>query len=336
MGGSDDRRRVQALWYEGPGRAALRSEEIAAPAEGEALVRMSWSAISRGTERLIFSGLVPASEYDRMRAPFQVGQFPFPVKYGYCAVGRVACGPPAMLGKHVFCLHPHQTAFVVPVNRLMQLPSELPARRAILAANMETALNALWDSGAGPGDRIAVVGAGIVGLLVAYLAARLPGSDVTVIDRDPARERIVRDLGGQFAVPKKMALEGADVVFHASATAAGLATAIECAGLEARVVELSWYGEGDMPVRLGGAFHSQRLTLLSSQVGQVAPSRRPRWPYARRLAKALELLTDSRLDALVTAEVAFEALPDELPGLLAPGASGLVTAVHYHPSEEQV
>jgi threonine dehydrogenase-like Zn-dependent dehydrogenase len=222
---------------------------------------------------------------------------------------------------------------VVACDWLTTLPDGLPPRRATLAANMETALNALWDSGAGPGDRIVVVGGGLVGLLVTYLAAALPGADVTLVDVNPAREAISKSFGAAFALadaPDLSSLE-ADVVFHASAVPAGLAVALRCAGLEARVVELSWYGEGDVPVPLGAAFHSRRLTLTSSQVGQVSPSRRPRWSYGRRLAKALDLLADPRLDALITGEVAFADLPEALPRILAPGASGLATAVRYDP-----
>ena len=213
-------RTARALWYTAAGAAELRAESIAAPAESEALVRTTWSALSRGTERLVFNGRVPPTEYARMRAPFQAGDFPFPVKYGYCAVGVVEAGPADLLGKSVFCLHPHQDWFVAPVDRLTPLPDGLPARRATLAANMETALNAIWDSGAGPGDRIVVVGAGVVGLLVAAIAAGIPGVDATVIDIDPARAAVASALGVAFAAPVDAPRE-ADVVFHASASAAG-------------------------------------------------------------------------------------------------------------------
>ena len=320
-----------ALWYAKAGVVDLRPA-LAKAGPGQALVRMLWSGLSRGTERLVFTGRVPASEHERMRAPLQEGSFPFPVKYGYCAVGLVeaAAEAPELVGRRVFCLHPHQTRFAVPIPMLTPLPEALPPRRAVLAANMETALNALWDSGAGPGDRIVVVGAGLVGLLVTYLAAGLPGADVTVVDLDASRQPIAESFGARFATPADFGSPGdADVVFHASAAAAGLGVALGAAALEARVVELSWYGDGDVPAPLGGAFHSRRLTLVSSQVGQVAPTRRPRWTYARRLAKALELLGDVRLEALITEDVAFLDLPQALPRLLAPGAKGLATVVGY-------
>lgn len=321
-----------ALWYVAPGVAELRGAPVAAPGSGEARLAMQWSGVSRGTERLVFNGKVPASEHERMRAPMQEGDFPFPVKYGYCAVARVEEGPADLLGKTVFCLHPHQSRFIAPVSRLTVLPDGLPPRRATLAANMETALNALWDSAAGPGDRIVVVGAGLVGLLVAYLAAGLPGADVTVVDLDPSRAAVAEKFGASFVAPGDFhdaRGSDADIVFHASASPGGLALALSAGGLEARVVEMSWYGEGVTATPLGGAFHSRRLRLVSSQVGQIAPSRRPRWDYARRLGKALELLADDRLDALITGEVAFRDLPAALPDLLSPQASGLATAVRY-------
>ncbi len=321
-------RTARALWYTAAGAAELRAESIAAPAESEALVRTTWSALSRGTERLVFNGRVPPSEYARMRAPFQAGDFPFPVKYGYCAVGAVEAGPADLLGKSVFCLHPHQDWFVAPVDRLTPLPDGLPARRATLAANMETALNAIWDSGAGPGDRIVVVGAGVVGLLVAAIAAGIPGVDATVIDIDPARAAVASALGVAFAAPVDAPRE-ADVVFHASASAAGLALALGAGGREATIVEMSWHGADDTAVPLGGAFHSRRLRLISSQVGEIAPSRRPRWSYARRLAKALELLRDDRFDALITGEIPFDDLPDALPAFFRPGAAGLTSVARY-------
>jgi threonine dehydrogenase-like Zn-dependent dehydrogenase len=321
-----------ALWYEGPGRAALRPVRRPRAEPGVAIVRTLWSGLSRGTERLVFRGRIPGSEYERMRAPMQEGEFPFPVKYGYSAVGLVEEGPPDWIGLNVFALQPHQTLFAAALSRLTEVPATVPARRATLASNMETALNALWDSGAGPGDRIVVVGGGLLGLLVTYLAARLPGADVAVVDIDPSRAGVVKTLGARFVTVGEASGAGigdADVVFHASTTAAGLTTALGVAGLEATVVELSWYGDQFVAAPLGQAFHSRRLRLVSSQVGLVAASRRARWSHSRRIAKALDLLADERLDLLISHEIAFGELPERLPELLAAGASGLATAVRY-------
>jgi threonine dehydrogenase-like Zn-dependent dehydrogenase len=267
-----------------------------------------------------------------MRAPFQQGAFPFPIKYGYCAVGRVEAGPTDMLGREVFCLHPHQARFNAPIDALRLLPANTPPRRATLAANMETALNALWDSGASAGDRIAIVGAGVLGLLIASLAARLPGAEVLVVDKEPLRAAIAESFGARFVAAAEFTPETqapADAVFHTSASAPGLALALACAGMEAKIVEVSWHGEGETPVPLGGAFHAKRLSIVSSQVGRIAPSQRARWNYARRLDKALELLSDARLDALITREVAFDDLPRETRSILAPDATGLATVIAY-------
>lgn len=323
-----DARSACALWYVAKGKVELRSEPLPGPARDEVLVRALYTAISRGTERLIISGAVPQSEWERMRAPLQAGTFPFPVKYGYCAAGIVESGPVELLGRTVFVLHPHQDYFVVPPAAVVPLPDGVPPKRATLAANMETALNALWDAGAGPADRIVVVGAGIVGVLVAYLAAQLPGAEVTLVDTLPERGQIAAQLGLRFASPAN-APNDADVVFHTSATAAGLATAIGAAGAEATVVELSWYGEGTVAAPLGGAFHSKRLRLISSQVGHVAPSRRPRWSHRQRLEAALALLLDPCLDILVAEEIDFRDAPARLPGLLAQGAPNLPPVIRF-------
>jgi threonine dehydrogenase-like Zn-dependent dehydrogenase len=317
-----------ALWYVRQRECALNVEELRVP-PGHAVVRTLFSAISRGTERLIFEGRVPASETTSMRGPNMAGSFPFPVKYGYCAVGEVIAGPDAMLGRKVFALHPHQAHFALPPNNLTLLPNDLPPRRAVLAANMETALNALWDSGAGPGDRIVVVGAGVLGLLVASLCAKLPGAEVAVVDVDATRAPLATLLGAGFTTDAA-AITDADIVFHTSASAAGLNAAIGMAGFEATIVELSWHGTGETAVALGGAFHSRRLKLISSQVGHVSDTRRARWTYARRMAKALELLAaDVRFDALITDDIPFTEAPARLPALFAPGAKGLTAVLTY-------
>lgn len=310
-----------ALWYVSPGLLDARPAVLGT---GNLRLRTLYSGVSRGTERLVLTGQVPASEADRMRGPAQEGDFPFPVKYGYCCVAEVIEGPDDWLGQRVFTLHPHQTVFRADATAVTPLPPGLPPARAVLAANMETALNALWDSGAGPADRIAVVGGGSVGLLVAALAAGLPGALVSLIDPDPARQALAARFGvSQAAIPD------ADVVFHASGSPAGLQTALDCAGMEAAIIELSWYGTKPVTVSLGGAFHAKRLRLIGSQVGQVAPSRRPRWSYGRRLAAALDLLKDDRFDALLSDPIPFAEASNRLPALLSEGASALMPLIVY-------
>ena len=319
---------ARAIWYVGDGKAEIRDEILPPLQAGDTLVRTLWSGISRGTERLVFQALVPASEYDRMRGPSMGGDFPHPVKYGYCAVGCVEEGPEELRGKTVFVLHPHQDRIVAPASALSLVPDGVPARRAVMAANMETALNALWDSGAGPGDRIAIIGGGLVGCLIASLVGRLPGADVTLVDPVESRAGIAASLSVDFALPNN-APEECDVVFHTSANPKGLTTALDCAGFEATVVEVSWFGDKEVGVPLGRAFHSGRLKLVSSQVGQVASSRRPRWNYARRMAKAMQLLDDPRLDALIGETIAFNDAPMKLPAVFSGDLSGLAPVIRY-------
>ncbi|MCS6779809.1 MAG: zinc-binding alcohol dehydrogenase [Geminicoccaceae bacterium] len=306
---------ARALWWTRPFTAALLEESLPEPGPGEVLVRTLVSGVSRGTEALVASGRVPAAERSRMRCPHQAGSFPFPVKYGYCAVGVVEAGPAELLGRTVFCLHPHQSAFVVPAESVLPLPEGVPAERAVLAANLETALNGLWDAPALPGMRILVLGAGVVGGCAARLCARLPGAEVTLVDRDPAAASTAAALGCAFALPEEAPGEQ-DLVIEATGRPEALATALEAAGKEAALLVLSWYGAGATPVPLGGSFHSRRLRLVSSQVGEVAPAMRPRWPHRRRLAKALDLLADPALDVLLDEAVPFDEAPARLPELL--------------------
>jgi NADPH:quinone reductase-like Zn-dependent oxidoreductase len=319
---------AQALWYCKPGAAEIRQETLEPPTKGEIRVRAVYGGISRGTEALVLAGRVPESEFERMRAPFMAGKFPFPVKYGYATVGRIEGGTEAQQGRTVFTLHPHQNLFNIPAEAAMVLPENLPPQRAVLAANMETALNALWDAATGPADRIAVVGAGVVGSLVAYLCGRLPGTEVTLVDINPARAELARTLGVSFATPE--AAQGdCDLVVHASGNTAGLGTALALAGEEATVLELSWYGDAPVTAPLGGAFHSRRLRLVSSQVGRIAPSHRPRWTYSRRLAAALNLLADPRLDALLAPPIMFQDLPRCLPDILGVDSGVLCQPIAY-------
>jgi threonine dehydrogenase-like Zn-dependent dehydrogenase len=319
---------AEALWYVGAGRAEIRNEPLAEPGPGEVRIRAIYSAISRGTERLVLAGRIPKSEFERMRAPFMGGSFPFPVKYGYSTVGRVEAGPAEMLGRIVFVLHPHQSLFNVPASAAVTLPDGVPPARAVLAANMETALNAVWDAAPGPAACIAIVGAGVVGSLVAFLCGRLAGAEVTLVDINPARAELACKLGVNFAAPDAAPAD-CGLVIHASGTAAGLATALSLAGFEATVLELSWYGDAQVPVPLGGAFHSRRLRLVSSQVGHVAPSHRAGWTHHRRLAEAVALLNDARLDALLAPVVAFNDLPARLPDILDAKSGVLCQLISY-------
>jgi len=305
---------AEAFWVAEPGRGEIRPAPLRDPAVGEVLVRTTRSAISRGTETLVFRGGVPVDQHTAMRAPFQEGDFPGPVKYGYLSVGVVEQGPPELLGRTVFCLHPHQTAYVVPAGAVTVVPDGVPPERAVLAGTVETAVNALWDAAPLLGDRVAVVGAGMVGCCVARLLAGIPGVRVTLVDIDPARAATASALGVAFARPEDAPAD-CDLVVHASASAAGLQRSIDLLAPEGEVVDLGWYGDARVELSLGGAFHSRRLAIRSSQVGAVAPARRARRSPADRLALALELLRDPAFDALLTGASPFHELPEVMAGL---------------------
>ena len=322
------KRAARAFWLGSPDHGEIRDVDLPTPGEGEVLVRTLWSGVSRGTETLVFRGGVPVSQYAAMRAPFQEGDFPGPVKYGYLNVGVVEEGPDALVGRTVFCLYPHQTRYDVPVGAVTPVPDSVPAERAVLAGTVETAVNALWDASPLAGDRIAVVGGGMIGSSVAALIARFPGVRVQLVDADPGRAEIAEALGVDFALPED-ALGECDLVVHASATEAGLARSLELLGAEGTVIELSWYGDRRVSLPLGEAFHSRRLTVRSSQVGTVSPAARPGRTYADRLALALDLLADPALDALITGECAFEELPDVLPRLASGEIPALCHRVRY-------
>lgn len=318
-------RAAQACWVVSPGHAEIREEVLPPLAEGEVRVHTLHTAVSRGTEGLVFRGEVPPGEWQRMRAPFQAGEFPGPVKYGYVNVGVVEAGPTELLGRTVFCLYPHQTRYQVSAEAVLPLPEGVPPARAVLAAQMETALNALWDGAPVRGSLVSVVGGGAIGLLVAWLAVREHGCAVQVVDVEPSRAALAEALGATFSLPAQ-ATGGAGLVVHTSATSTGLATALRLAAFEATVLELSWYGSRAVSVPLGEAFHSQRLTLKSSQVGQVAPAKRGEWSHRRRLALALSLLTDPVLDRLITDTAPFHQLPEVLAHLA--GSAAPATLCH--------
>jgi threonine dehydrogenase-like Zn-dependent dehydrogenase len=322
------RREAQAFWLREPGAGEIRSALLPQPGPADVLVRTVRSGVSRGTESLVFTGRVPESQRTTMRAPFQEGDFPAPVKYGYLNVGLVEHGPRHLLGRTVFCLHPHQTAYVVPASAVVVVPPDVPASRAVLTGLVETAVNALWDAPPLVGDRVAVVGAGALGCCVARLCARVPGVAVTLVDVDPSRAAVAASLGAEFALPDD-APTGRDLVVHTSATSAGLQRSLDLLAPEGTVVELSWYGDAETTVSLGGSFHSGRLTVRASQVGTLAAARRDRRTTTDRLRLALDLLRDPAFDALLTGESPFCELPAVLPRLVSGELPALCHSMTY-------
>jgi threonine dehydrogenase-like Zn-dependent dehydrogenase len=319
---------AQAFWLREPGRGEIRPVVLPEPGPGDVVVRTIRSGISRGTETLVFRGAVPRDQRARMRAPFQEGEFPGPVKYGYLNVGAVETGPAELLGRTVFCLYPHQSAYVVPADAVAVVPEGVPPARAVLAGTVETAINALWDAAPLLGDRVAVVGAGMVGCCVARLLQQYPAVHVTLVDVDPGRAGVAAALDVDFALAEKAPTD-LDLVVHTSATSAGLGCSLELLAAEGTVIDLSWYGDAEVRLPLGGAFHARRLTIRSSQVGTLAPARASRRTFAERLALALELLRDPAFDALLTGESRFDELPDVMARLAAGSLPALCHTITY-------
>ena len=317
-----------AYWLREPGVGEIRPVALPKPGYDDVLVRTLCSGVSRGTEALVFRGGVPASQYAAMRAPFQDGDFPGPVKYGYLSVGVVEHGPAELCGRTVFCLYPHQTAYVVPAAAVTVVPDEVPPSRAVLAGTVETAVNALWDAAPLLGDRITVVGAGMVGCCVARLLSRFPGVRTTLVDVDAARAEVAAGLGVDFALPGQ-AEGGRDLVVHTSGTSAGLQLSLDLLAAEGTVLELSWYGDSEVCLSLGGAFHSGRLSVRASQVGTVAAARRGRRNFADRLVLALEMLQDPAFDAVVTGVSPFHELPDVMARLASGRLPDLCHTIAY-------
>ncbi len=327
-------RNAQAFWLNAPGDGELRSEVLPEPGPGDVVVRSLHSAISRGTESIVFGGRVPLSQYAAMRAPFQVGDFPGPLKYGYLNVGRIDEGPDHLRGRVVFCLYPHQTAYVVPASSVTLVPPDVPPARAALAGTVETAINALWDAAPLVGVRATVIGAGMVGCCVARLLQGFPGADVCLVDVDPTRAEVADALGVDFALPDD-ALGGRDLVVHTSATSEGLQRALDLLANEGTVIELSWYGDHEVQVSLGGSFHSGRLGVRASQIGTMSPSVQGRRTSADRLALALELLRDPAFDALITGHSPFADLPDVMAGIATGRLPSICHIIDYEESNVQ-
>lgn len=321
---------AQAYWTLGGQQGEIRPERLTATAVDQVQVRTLYSGISRGTESLIFREQVPQSEYQRMRAPFQAGELPGPVKYGYANVGIVEQGPDELCGKTVFCLFPHQTRYQVPISAVVPLPDDVPPELAVLGANMETAVNGLWDAAPRVGDRIAVVGGGVVGVLLSWLCARIPGTRVQLVDTNPHRAQIAWAMGADFSSPE-LAQQDNDLVIHTSGNPQGLTTALTLAGRESEIIEMSWFGVQAATLPLGEAFHSRRLSIRSSQVGTISPARAARRNHHQRLTQAIGLLNDPVLHAVINETSHFHDLPDTMARLSKTGGDTLCHRVHYDP-----
>ena len=313
---------ARSFWLREPGHGEIRVEDLPMPGPEDVLVKTLHSGISRGTECIVYRGLVPIGQRASMRAPFQSGEFPGPIKYGYLNVGVVEEGPGHLVGQVVFCLYPHQTSYVVPASSVTVVPTEVPAARAVLAGTLETAINSLWDAAPLIGSRATVVGAGMVGCCVARLLRGIPGVEVCLVDIDPTRALVAESLGVEFAL-SDAAIGDRDLVIHTSATSEGLQLSLDLLAAEATVIDLSWYGDREVKVSLGAAFHARRLSVRASQVSTISPAMQGRRTSAQRLALALELLKDPAFDALVTGHSPF----NELPNVMGSLSNGVLSAI---------
>ncbi|MGI9350414.1 MAG: zinc-dependent alcohol dehydrogenase [Rhizobiaceae bacterium] len=328
--------RARRLTYPACGKGIIEYAQLIDIKDENVTLKTLYSGISKGTESLVFNGNVPESEWTRMQCPFMTGSFAFPITYGYACVCEVMeCGKAVEnleLGDRVFILHPHQDLMCVPASACHKLPDIIPTKRGVLSANMETGLNSVWDAEISGKPACAVIGAGVVGLMTAHALRETTGVSPIVLDVNPAKEKIISKLGFNFANPSRhtdLNLPEFEFLFHTSASSEGLQTAIDLAGFEARIVELSWYGEKPVSLLLGGAFHSKRLRIIASQVGSIAPAMRAELDQSERIKQAMALLDDPRLDSLLETEIEFSEVPDHLHDLLGPQSDILCQVIRY-------
>ncbi len=321
-----------ALWSSGQHTAALQSDPLASPEPGQVLVMALHSAISRGTESLVYAGGVPESVGDSMRAPFQQGNFAGPVKYGYLSVGVVtAVGDDHdrhLLARRVFCLYPHQDRYVVPREALTLVPDGVPSARAALAGVLEVAINVIWDTAPAFGDRIAVIGCGLVGASVAMVLSQFPLQRFTLVDPAPRSESLAQSLGASWATPGNLIGEF-DIVIHCSGTQEGLALGLSALAYEGEIIEASWFGQNSPDVPLGHDFHAKRLSIRCSQVSSVAAGNRARRTRADRMALAMEQLHRPIYDDLITGRSPFDQLPHTLAEVSAGLRPGWLEVIDY-------
>ncbi|MGB3763440.1 MAG: zinc-binding alcohol dehydrogenase [Ornithinimicrobium sp.] len=323
---------ASSFWSSGAGSGEVRTHVVARPGPGEVLVRALHSGISRGSESLVYTGQVPPSVSTAMRAPFQEGDLPGPVKYGYLSVGEVielgSTGSHLRLGQRVFALFPHQDRYVIPVEAATIVPDDVPSRRAVLAGVVETAINVVWDATPRWGERIAVLGCGLVGASVCALLRDFPLARLVVVDPQPRSVALAARLGIESLTPEQVTAEF-DTVVHCSGTQDGLALGLSLLAFEGQLVETSWFGQHSPVVPLGAEFHSRRLTIRASQVSTVAPSMRERRTRRDRMAAALAELRDPFYDSLLTGSTTLADLPETMAGIASGHMPGWCQVVDY-------
>lgn len=318
---------AKALWHLSDSSSVIKATKLPAENSNSCIVKTAYSLISTGTERLVSLGLVPESLHSQMKVPYMQGKFSFPLTYGYSMVGRVISEQSTLFGKLVHFMHPHQDICHVEASSLFEIPENIPATRAGLASNVETALNAIWDSGLSIGDRTLVCGFGMIGALVARLLSFMPGVEVQVLEIDPGRKKKAKEMG--FEVVENPEQEQYDLAFHTSASAGGLQKCIDSVGLEGKIIELSWYGTKSIALQLGGSFHRNRKQLISSQVSIIPKQKSARWDYKRRKETVFELLKNDIFDQHISHIIPFEDTPDFFQKLRTDKLEGLGYLIKY-------
>jgi 2-desacetyl-2-hydroxyethyl bacteriochlorophyllide A dehydrogenase len=298
----------RSLYFTAPHTIDVREEPLPALAAGQVLAQTLCSAISPGTEMLVYRGQVPTEMAVDETIAALGGQFRFPLKYGYSAVGRVLeLGPgvdSAWQGRTVFAFNPHESHVIADIAQLFPLPDDVDAETALFLPNMETAVNFLLDGAPLIGERVAVLGQGVVGLLTTALLARCPLANLTTFDHYPLRRETSLALGAHVSLsPESSPALQADLTYELSGSPAALDAAIALTGFDGRIVVGSWYGQKRAALDLGGRFHRSRIRLISSQVSTLTPALSGRWDKARRLQVAWAMLRAVRPGRLITHRV---------------------------------
>lgn len=325
----------QSLWFTGVRQQEIRSEPLPTPGPGQLGVTTLLSAISAGTELLLYRGQMPAEMSADASIEALSGTLAFPLKYGYSAVGLVTSlgdrVDAAWLGQRVFAFNPHETGFVISAENAISISEHIESDAAVLLPNMETALSFAMDGAPIIGERVLVLGQGIVGLLTTHLLAQMPLASLTAVDKLAIRRNIALEIGATqtFGIDQPLESDSYDLVYELSGNPAALNTAIDAVAFGGRIVVGSWYGTKRASLDLGGAFHRKHVQIISSQVSTLAPRWQGRWTKARRMQTALQLLPGVNLNLLITQRTPFDSVLDAYRLLDTQPNSHLQTVLTY-------
>ena len=296
----------QSLWLIKKNKPKILSKDIYYKKNNKTvLVKTLYSGISKGTENLVARGKIHKSQFKIMRCPFQDGNFSFPIKYGYINIGEIIDGPISLTGKKIFTLFPHQTVFEISTKNINLIKNK-NAKKYLLTANMETAVNIFWDSQAKKNDRILIVGLGSVGLLTAYFFKLKGYKNLYVSDVNLSKKSIAKKLNLNFIHYNK--INNLDCIINTTSNYDVLNNSFTKLNLDGKIIEASWYGEKVGKLNLGNEFHSKRLRIISSQVSNIPLHMQKKHNYRSRLKIAINALNDDKLLLLINSVSKFENL----------------------------